>query len=420
MRSNRDGHIIIHNDVLNNWKANNSYHDDCLFYAIRYLMKRFYISHRNAMTLLNSKFSFPIKLPSHSTVHKRIEELALVDTDEVDKYFVITSNKAVSKRYKGKIDGSASQAINFSGKFKERRISFESIDKGFLIKKERQIKANKKKGTLTTKPIINTTKCLITKWFKENKQFVQAFYLLLNPENYSHYFDLLSPLFKRIKGAKSITFSKQQKIIKDTIGSKLASVTPKKVPLHVQLIPFEIIHTIQPSQRIEHRLSLILWINCGHSGQNFVRFLPLDMFDINELNEIEHSIKVSKGSHYIKIELTVDGDDWCQIIPYDAKVPPEVADNKPPEKGVYSFTPTNTINFGEGLDGFEIIDKTIDSSLLSISSINKSDIWTSSLSEWVIHLNHNAEYSKSDKIFYKDKGTYFSDDLTINLDERVE
>jgi len=420
MRSNRDGQIIIHNDVLNNWKANNSYHDDSLFYAIHYLMKRFYLSHRNAMTLLNSRFNVPIKLPSHSTVHKRIEELALVDTDEVDKYFVITSNKAVSKRYKDKIDGSASQAINFSGKFKERRISFESIDKGFLIKKERQIKVNKKKGTLTTKSIINTKNCLITNWFKENKQFVQAFYLLLKPENHSHYFDLLSPLFKMIKGAKSIAFSKQQKIIKDTIGSRLASITPKKVPLHVLLLPFEIIHTVQPSQRIEHRLSLILWINCGHSGQNFIRSLPLDMFDINELNDIKHSIKVSKISPDIKIKLTVDGDDWCQTIPYDAKVTPKVADTKPTEKGAWSLTPTNTKSFGEDFDSFEIIDKTIDSQLLSISSINRSDIWISSLSEWVIHLNQNADYSKSDKIFFKDKENYFSDNLKINLKERVE
>lgn len=416
MRSNRDGHIIIHNDVLNNWKTNNSYHDDSLFYAIHYLMKRFYISHRNAMTLLNSKFNVPIKLPSHSTVHKRIEELALIETDEVDKYFVITSSKAVSKRYKGKIDGSASQAINFSGKFKERRISFESIDKGFLIKKERQINVNKKKKTLT----INTKNCPITNWFTENKQFVQAFYLLLKPENHSHYFDLLSPLFKMIKGAESIAFSKQKKIIQDTIGSKLASIAPKKVPLHVKFLPFEVIHIVQPSQRIENRLSLILWINCGHSGQNFVRFLPLDLFDINELNKIEHSIKISKNAHYIKIELTVDDDDWYQIIPYDAKVSPEVDDNKPPEKGVYSFTPSNTKSFGEGFDGFEIIDKTIDNPLLSISSINSSDIWISSLSKWVIHLNHNAEYNKSDKIFFKDKGFYFSDNLTINLDERVE
>jgi hypothetical protein len=420
MRSIRDGHIIIHNDVLNIWKANNHYHDDSLFFAIHYLMKRFLISHRNAMTLLNSKFNVHIMLPSHSTVHKRIEELALIDTGEVDKYFVITSSKAVSKRYKGKIDGSASQAINFNGKFKERRISFESIDKGFLIKKERQINVNKKKKTLTIKSIVNTKNCLITNWFKENKQFVQAFYLLLNPENYYHYFDLLSPLFKRIKGAESIASSKQKKIIQDTIGSKLASITPKKVPLHVQLIPFEITHTIQPSQRIEHRLSLILWINCGHSGQNFVRFLPLDLLDINELNKIEHSIKISKNAHYIQIELTVDGDDWCQIIPYDAEVTPEVADNKSPEKGVYSFTPTNTKSFGDGFDDFEIIVKTIDSPLLSISSINSSDIWISSLSEWVIHLNHNAEYSKSDKIFFKDKGIYFSDNLTINLEVRVE
>jgi hypothetical protein len=415
MRSIRDGHIIIHNDVLNIWKANNHYHDDSLFSAIHYLMKRFLISHRNAMTLLNSKFNVPIKLPSHSTVHKRIEELALIDTGEVDKYFVITSSKAVSKRYKDKIDGSASQAINFSGKFKERRISFESIDKGFLIKKERQINVNKKKKTLT----INTKNCLITNWFTENKPFVQAFYLLLKPENHSHYFDLLSPLFKRIKGAKSIAFSKQQKIIKDTIGSTLASITAKKVPLHVQLIPFEIIHTVQPSQYIEHRLSLILWINCGHSGQNFVRFLPLNVFDINELNQIEQSIKVSKGFHYIQIELTVDGDDWSQIIPYNAKVSSEVTDNKPPEKDTYPYTPTNTISFGEDFDSFEIIDKTIDSPLLSISSINRSDIWMSSLTDWVIHLNQNADYSKSDKIFFKDKEIYFSNNLTINLDERV-
>jgi hypothetical protein len=417
MRSNRDCHIIIHNDVLNIWKANNQYHDDSLFYAIHYLMKRFFISHRNAMTLFNSKFSHEITLPSHSTVHKRIEELSLVDTNNVDKYLVITPSKTVPKRYKYKIDASASQVINFNGEFKGGRISFKGIDKGFLIKKERQINVNKSKGTLSTHPSEITKQCLITNWFTENKYFIKTFYSLLKPESYSHYFDLLLPLFKNIKGAKSLKTDNQEQIVKDTLGKALTSKSPDNVPIAVKLLPFEIIHTDKPSKQKEHRLSLILWINCGHSGKNFIRFLPLGEYEIVELAEITYSINMVKNSEYINISLTVESEVFQFKIPYKkTSIKHKIQPKSLPKE--WPFTPVNTKNFAEDFDELEIKESKIDQPILSISTLNKENDWQPQLSKWVTHLNLNADCTKADRVFFaaEHNKNHFIDCLSISAE----
>lgn len=399
MRSKRDCHIIIHHDVLNIWKANNQYHDDSLFYTIHYLMKRFFISHRNAMTLFSSKFSHEITLPSHSTVHKRIEELSLVDTNNVDKYLVITPTKTVPKRYENKIDASASQVINFSGKFKGERINFKGIDKGFLIKKERQINVNKSKGPLNTHPSKITKQCLITNWFTENKGFIQTFYSLLKPESYSHYFDLLLPLLKNIKGAKSLKTGNQVQIVKDTLGMALTPKSPDNVPIAVKLLPFEIIHTDKPSKQKEHRLSLILWINCGHSGKNFIRFLPLGEYEITELDEITYSIKMVKNIDCINTTLTVESEVFQFEIPYKKTSIKHKTQPKPLPKE-WSFTPVTTKNFADGFDELEIKESKIEQSILSISTLSKENIWIPSFSKWVKHLNLNADFTKADKVLF--------------------
>jgi len=417
MRSNRDCHIIINNDVLSIWKANNQYHDDSMFYAIHYLMKRFYISHRNAMSLFSSKFSHEITLPSHSTVHKRIEELSLIDTSNVDKYLVITPTKTAPKRYKNKIDASASQVINFSGKFKGNRISFMGIDKGFLIKKERQINVNKSKGSLITHPSKSTKKCLITNWFTENKCFIQTFYSLLKPESYSHYFDLLLPLFEKIKGAEFLKAGVQEHIVKDTLGKILASKTPDNVPIIVKLLPFEIIHTVQPSKRKEHRLSLILWINCGHSGKNFIRFLPLGEYEIVELAEITYAINMVKNIDYINTSLTVESEVFQFEIPYKKTSIKHKSQPKSLPKE-WSFSPVNTKNFAEDFDGLEIKKCIIDQPIISISTLSKEDDWTSLFSIWVNHLNLNADCTKADNDLFaaEHNKNYFIDSFSIEAE----
>jgi len=419
MRSNRDGHIIVHNNVLNIWKENNHYHDDSLFYAIHYLMKRFFISHRNAIKLFSSKFSNDISLPCDSTVHKRIEELSLVNTHNVDKYLVITPTKVKPKRYRDKIDVSASQAINFNGKFndEESKISFRGFHKGFLIKKERQINVNKSKGALNTHPSETTKQCLITDWFTENKYFIQTFYSLLKPESHSHYFDLLLPLFKKIKGAKSLKTDNQEQIVKDTLGKALTSKSPDNVPIAVKLLPFEIIHTDKPSKQKEHRLSLILWINCGHSGKNFIRFLPLDEYEITELAEITYSINMVKNSEYINISLTVESEVFQFKIPYK-KTSIEHKTQPKPLSTEWSFSLVNTKNFAEDFDELEIKESKIVQPILSISTLSKENDWTPLFSKWVNHLNLNTDCTKADKAFFAEEHNKncFIDCLSINAE----